>query len=106
MRRRIDKQFGPSSTAKSSYDPAQESKDTLVTPIKPSNEQADLEQVNALYSFLEDRYTKKYPLSDRLLKPASNPQHYENLLKEFEEAPRRSWFGRLVNSWKGFVRWQ
>ncbi|KAL8810924.1 MAG: hypothetical protein Q9223_002016 [Gallowayella weberi] len=105
MRRRIDKQLGPSSISKSGYDPAKESKETLVTPLKPYDEKAESEQVNALYSFLENRYAKKYPLSDRLLKPLSNPEYYDKLMKEFEEAPKRSVFGRWINSWKGFVRW-
>lgn len=59
MRRRIDKQLGPSTPDTSIYDPAKESKDTLVTPLKPYDEQAQLAQVNALYSFLENRYSKK-----------------------------------------------
>lgn len=59
MRRRIDKHFGPSTADKSTYDPTKESKDTLVTPLKPYDEQAQLEQVNVLYSFMEDRYAKK-----------------------------------------------
>ncbi|KAL8717052.1 MAG: hypothetical protein Q9225_005671 [Loekoesia sp. 1 TL-2023] len=62
MRRRIDKQFGPSDTKETSYDPVKESKDTLVTPLKPSNESAQLEQVNVLYSLLENRYFKKVGL--------------------------------------------
>ncbi|KAI4206396.1 MAG: hypothetical protein LQ346_001105 [Caloplaca aetnensis] len=111
MRRRIDKQFGPRSTDNSSYNPAKESQDTLITPLKPRNEDAELEQVNVLYSFLENRYSKKmlkssqYPLSDRLMKPLSDPEHYEKIVKELEEAPKRSWFGRLVNRWKGMIRW-
>ena len=59
MRRRIDKQLGPSTPDKSTYDPAKESKDTLVTSLKPYDEQAQLAQVNALYSFMENRYSKK-----------------------------------------------
>ncbi|KAL8832974.1 MAG: hypothetical protein Q9170_004610 [Blastenia crenularia] len=104
MRRRMDKRLGPSSTD-GTYNPTKESKDTLVTPLKPSNEDAELEQVNVLYSLLESRYTKKYPLSDRLMKPLSDPEHYQKLVKELEEAPKRSWFGSLVNRWKGMIRW-
>ncbi|KAI4226713.1 MAG: hypothetical protein L6R36_002968 [Xanthoria steineri] len=105
MRRRIDKQLGPSTADETTYDPAKESKDTLVTHLKPYDEQAQLQQVNVLYSFMENRYAKRYPLSNRLMKPLSNPEYYENLVKELEEAPKRSFFGRLLNSWKGFVRW-
>ncbi|KAL8731651.1 MAG: hypothetical protein Q9181_004238 [Wetmoreana brouardii] len=106
MRRRTDKQLGPSSTDKASYDPTKESKDTLVTPLKAYDEKAELDQVNALYSLLENRYTKKYPLSDKIMKPLSKPQYYADLIKELEEAPKRSWFGRFIHSWKGFIRWQ
>lgn len=46
----------------------------------------------------------QYPLSERMLKPASNPAYYDALIKEIDEAPKRSWFGRFVNKWKGFIR--
>lgn len=38
------------------------------------------------------------------MKPASNPAYYDNLLEELQEAPNRSWFGRLVKRWKGMIR--
>lgn len=47
----------------------------------------------------------QYPLSDRLMKPLSDPEHYEKIVKELEEAPNRSWFASLVNRWKGMIRW-
>lgn len=59
MRRRIDKQLGPASAGNTSYDPSKESKDTLVTPLKPYDENAEMEQINALYSLLENRYVKQ-----------------------------------------------
>ncbi|KAL8664107.1 MAG: hypothetical protein Q9202_003291 [Teloschistes flavicans] len=59
MRRRIDKQLGPASAENTSYDPSKESKDTLVTSLKPYDENAEMEQVNALYSLLENRYVKQ-----------------------------------------------
>ncbi len=68
MRRRIDKQFGPRNTDNTSYNPAKESQDTLVTPLKPRNEDAELEQVNVLYSFLENRYSKKVRGCVRILR--------------------------------------
>jgi len=63
-----------------------------------------MEQVNVLYSFLENRYAKKYPISEQLTKPASNPNYYNDLLTELREAPHRSWFARMMNRWKGFLR--
>ena len=46
----------------------------------------------------------QYPLSERILKPASSPRYYDELIKELDEAPNRSWFGRLVKRWKGLIR--
>ncbi|BCR83019.1 ubiquinol-cytochrome c reductase complex assembly factor 2 [Aspergillus chevalieri] len=60
--------------------------------------------LNALASLLEDRYTRRYPLSPKLRRPASNPDHYDNVVKEFEEAPSRDWFGRLGKRLKGLLR--
>lgn len=55
---------------------------------------------------LENRYANKYPLPPRIRRPASNPDYYENLIKEFEEAPKRDWIGRLKKFIAGKVRLQ
>ena len=49
-------------------------------------------------------YIIQYPLAERMMKPASNPKHYEDLVKELEEAPKRSWLAAKLNRWKGFLR--
>ena len=46
----------------------------------------------------------QYPLSERMMRPASNPNYYDGLLKELNEAPTRSWFQSMVNRWKGSLR--
>lgn len=38
------------------------------------------------------------------MRPASNPDYYDNLVKELDEAPNRSRFQSWVNKWKGFLR--
>ena len=38
------------------------------------------------------------------MRPASNPNYYDGLLKELEEAPKRSWLQSVVNRWKGALR--
>ena len=38
------------------------------------------------------------------MKPASNPTYYTDLIKELQEAPKRSWFQSMINKWKGFLR--
>jgi len=97
MRRRIDRRFLPASSP-NTPNAAQAVANSAI------DEKVELEQVNAIYSLLENRYSRKYPITGSLLKPASNPTHYTDLVKELEEAPDRSWFGRTVNRWKGFLR--
>ncbi|KAI9708428.1 MAG: hypothetical protein M1820_003888 [Bogoriella megaspora] len=65
---------------------------------------AELRQINALYSLLDNRYSKQYPVSARLMQPNSDPTYYQRLAKEMEEAPKRTWFGAMINRWKGMVR--
>lgn len=38
------------------------------------------------------------------MRPASQPDYYEALVRELEEAPSRSWWGATVKRWKGFLR--
>ncbi|KAK3081796.1 hypothetical protein LTS18_002645 [Coniosporium uncinatum] len=75
-------------------------------PGTVTEQQAELRNVNALYSLLDDRYTKKYPVSSAVLRPTSDPDYYDRLIAELHEAPRRSWFGRFINRWKGFLRFK
>ncbi|KAL3470526.1 hypothetical protein BJX99DRAFT_47764 [Aspergillus californicus] len=79
---------------------SQQSKDTTSTvPISDSS-------LNALSSLLEDKYTRRYPLSPKLRHPASNPDHYDDLIREFDEAPSRDWLGRLGKRLRGLLRFQ
>ena len=39
-----------------------------------------------------------------MMRPASNPDYYDNLVKELDEAPNRSRFQSWLNKWKGFLR--
>ncbi|KAK4035355.1 hypothetical protein C8A01DRAFT_38200 [Parachaetomium inaequale] len=69
-----------------------------------TQEQADLKQANALYSLLEDRYKNKYRAADKMFEPQSNPTYYKDLVKELEEAPHRSFLGRMAKRLSGIVR--
>ena len=53
---------------------------------------------------LDVRETKQYPLSPRMLKPASNPKYYDDLIKELDEAPRRSWLQSKIKKLRAMVR--
>ncbi|RYP71144.1 hypothetical protein DL769_004755 [Monosporascus sp. CRB-8-3] len=76
------------------------------TPGAALSEEEQLRQANALYSLLDNRYKKKYPITGSMLKPKSNPTYYSDLLKELEEGPRRSWLDRMLLRVKGLVRLQ
>ncbi|KAI9816937.1 MAG: hypothetical protein M1826_001709 [Phylliscum demangeonii] len=94
MRRRLDQRLKPTAT------------DGPAVSMLEHNAEAELEQVNALYSLLEDRYRRKHPVSEAFMKPASNPNHYTALLAELEAAPKRSWLASRLNKWRGFLRFR
>ncbi|KAF2200981.1 hypothetical protein GQ43DRAFT_463544 [Delitschia confertaspora ATCC 74209] len=75
------------------------------TPIQ-SPAQSELLNVNALYSLVENRYSKRYPTSPGLLRPTSNPEYYETLMAEIERAPNKSWLKAVWDEWRMKVRWQ
>ncbi|MCJ1247712.1 hypothetical protein MMC30_004927 [Trapelia coarctata] len=104
MQRRIDRRFTPPTQQPQTTTAAKSSQTPAPVPVVPLDEKAELEQVNVFYSFLENRYTKKYPLSQHIMKPLSNPEYYDTLLHELQEAPNRSWFGAMINKWKGYIR--
>ncbi|KAI0157128.1 hypothetical protein GGR52DRAFT_565405 [Hypoxylon sp. FL1284] len=70
------------------------------------SEEEQLKQANALYSLLDNRYKKKYPITGTLLRPKSHPTYFTDLIKELEEAPSRSYIDRLLLRIKGVVRLQ
>ena len=82
------------------------SNEASVSPVAPRkwDEQAELQQANALYALLEDQHAKDFPLPRKLRQPASNPTHYDDLLTELQEAPTRSWFGGVLKRIKGSLR--
>lgn len=99
-------------------------KGTLSPAVKGAGQaQADLKQTNALYSLLEDRYKNKvgssasrplgelsadgklqYRAAAKMFEPESNPAYYKELIKELEEAPNRSFLGRIAKKLSGMVR--
>ncbi|KAF3939248.1 hypothetical protein ABW19_dt0203280 [Dactylella cylindrospora] len=79
------------------------SKPPIVGPVAPH---ADPEkQWRVLQSLLSNKYQKKYPVK-KLTEPGFDPQYYQKLITELDEAPKRSWLSSYLNSWKGFIRWQ
>jgi cytochrome b pre-mRNA-processing protein 6 len=41
-----------------------------------------------------------------MLRPKSNPEYYEKLLKELDAAPERSWLQSKMNMLKGLIQFQ
>lgn len=76
------------------------------TPAPASNPQAELAKINALYSLLENRYSKRYPISPGVLQPTSKPEHYTRLMEEIERAPQKSWLQAKMDEWKMKIRWR
>ncbi|KAK7931025.1 hypothetical protein PG985_001737 [Apiospora marii] len=68
------------------------------------SDEEELKQANALYSLIDNRYKKKYPITGTLLQPKSNPTYFTDLVRELQEAPTRSWLDRFIIRVKGVVR--
>ncbi|KAL1303914.1 hypothetical protein AAFC00_000368 [Neodothiora populina] len=85
-----------------------ESNTAQVEVVNPSRSTptAELREVNALYSLLENRYANEYPLSQKMMNPTSVPDHYRDLEKELDEVPNRSWGQNFLKRLSGMVRWQ
>ncbi|KAL6233757.1 hypothetical protein BDW75DRAFT_214251 [Aspergillus navahoensis] len=84
----------------------QNSSPSTTTAASPRTSAISQSSLNALDSLLENRYAKRYPLSEKLRYPASNPDHYDNLLREFEEAPNRDVMGRIRKRLSGLLRFK
>ncbi|KAI5361320.1 Putative cytochrome B pre-mRNA-processing protein [Septoria linicola] len=66
----------------------------------------ETDEVNAAYLLLENNFSKQFPPGQRLMQPASNPQHYVNLERELAVLPTRSVFGNFVERLKNMVRFK
>ena len=73
------------------------------TPVA-ATDLAQLQQVNALLSLLDDRYMKANRITGGLMTPRSNPTYYQDIITELEEAPKRSFFGRVQKKLQGMFR--
>ncbi|KAI0474919.1 hypothetical protein GGR56DRAFT_675100 [Xylariaceae sp. FL0804] len=84
----------------------------LTSETPASEEQQLFRQANALYSLLDDRYKKMYPIDSAngivgsVMRPRSDPHYFAKLLLELDEAPNRSWLQRTWLRVKGTVRLQ
>ncbi|KLJ09442.1 hypothetical protein EMPG_15132 [Blastomyces silverae] len=97
-------------TTSSSSSPSPPTTTTTTAPQAQAQQQQQSQlssaSINALYSLLENRYEKQYPLPQNLRNPRSAPSHYDDVLREFREAPGRGWVGRMVEKVRGVLRFQ
>ncbi|KAJ9604116.1 hypothetical protein H2200_011639 [Cladophialophora chaetospira] len=99
MQSRLQKLQSPSTAANNV-----KSNDAQAIPVQPFNEQKEMRQVNALYALLENRFENEYPIPQQVRRPRSNVSHFDDMIKELDEAPGRSWFTNVWNRLKGSVR--
>lgn len=105
MKRRVERLTNPSlNTAATSV----KGNEALVSPDPPTpiDEQKEIKQVKALYALLNNTFATAYPLPEKMRHPAGRESHYDDWLKELEEAPGRSKFQKWVQSLKGRFRSQ
>ncbi|KAG8158234.1 hypothetical protein KVR01_011995 [Diaporthe batatas] len=76
-------------------------------------ETAAAAQVNAVLSLLSNRYLTTYPADPTpdsatggMLRPRSNPTYYDDLVRDLDAAPTRSWAQRVGLKLRGMFRWQ
>ena len=104
MKQRVERHFAGSSASAAAT--SIKSNQVLVSAVEPVqwNETHELKQAHILDSLLENHYAKEYPFPQSLRKPASDPNYYDALIRELEEAPDRSWFGGFIKKIKGSLR--
>merc|ERR1712000_184737 len=76
------------------------------TNYKPSMEAEEMFRARSLQMLQENRFMDRYKLSGRMLEPNSQPTYFADLVREIEEAPKRTWFERLGKKLSGMVRLQ
>jgi cytochrome b pre-mRNA-processing protein 6 len=101
MRKRLDHRTG-----KAISNATGKGKGSATVPASPIRwqEQVELKQTQVLESFLENRYANKDPMPASLRNPKSSPTYYDDLVKEMQEAPERTWVGGLMKRIKGSLR--
>ncbi|KAK5993061.1 hypothetical protein PT974_06489 [Cladobotryum mycophilum] len=72
----------------------------------PSMEPEEMLKARALQFLAQDKFKDRYKLKGPMLEPQSQPTYFEDLVREIEEAPKRSWIERLGKRISGMIRLQ
>ncbi|KAF1824801.1 uncharacterized protein K489DRAFT_407551 [Dissoconium aciculare CBS 342.82] len=63
-------------------------------------------EIKAAQLLLGNRFSNQTKLPQSLLRPYSNPQHYDVLKRELEEMPNRTWLQNFLKRLQNMVRFQ
>ncbi len=100
--------------------------DARFQSYKPAMERQEILKARALQFLVQDKFKDRvcaepkppsngsnlltrllqYKLQGPMLHPKSQPTYFDDLVREIEEAPNRSWFGRLGKRLSGMIRLQ
>jgi cytochrome b pre-mRNA-processing protein 6 len=99
MQARVNKLQSPAATASNVKSNA-----ALATPVEPFSEEKEMKQISALDALLGNKFENAFPIPPQVRRPRYNATHYDDIVKELEEAPNRSFFTNFWNRLKGSVR--
>ncbi|KIV96626.1 hypothetical protein PV10_00465 [Exophiala mesophila] len=102
MQARINKLGAPAVAATNAK--ANDTPTAQASPSAPVNEQKEMRQIKALDALLQNRFATMYPFPNAVRYPQSMPTHYDDVIKEMDEAPTRSRFTAFMNRIKGSLR--
>ncbi|KAF3078455.1 hypothetical protein TWF569_003618 [Orbilia oligospora] len=103
---RLESDFNPSSTGPEPFRPKIEDGLPPAIMVYKDHPPSDPEkQWGVLRGLVNNRYQKKYPVKS-LAEPGFDPEYYNRLIAELDQAPKRNWLTAYLNSWKGFIRWE
>ncbi|PNY24608.1 Uncharacterized protein TCAP_05467 [Tolypocladium capitatum] len=76
----------------------------------PPPEAEELLKARALQFLVQNKFRDRvhwqYKLKGPMLEPTSQPTYFEDLVREIEEAPKRTWLGRIGKRLSGMIRLQ
>ncbi|KAK1254786.1 hypothetical protein MKX08_008781 [Trichoderma sp. CBMAI-0020] len=72
----------------------------------PATESEELLKARALQFLVQNKFRDRYKLKGPMLEPKSQPRYFEDLVREIEEAPKRTWLERLGKRLSGMIRLQ
>lgn len=70
----------------------------------PSVEATELLKARALQFLVQNKFHDRFKLKGPMLEPTSQPTYFADLVREIDEAPKRTWIERLGKRLSGMIR--